>query len=311
MCVSYVSHTNILASHFTLVFLVQLIFAIIFLLCEVLLNTPFLSIPYQQFIRFALPNVYGPDVEVRLHPYVASGLLFVSVTTLLLFFATGLYSEKIGYANRCDHDCFLRTLPFTLRSYVPHANRALRNFNMYLNMRQAPRSSPYNPLSYLFPRPSSPPSGSMSSNRARSASPTRLGKRSSSAVPMPSIPPTTNPRGVLIFSSRVDRSFREAYERHRATFERKRDEREREAAARTWSGWFLQKMPWSRAPLPIADSSASTPARSRVGSLALRTRAAARSSSGSSAHSRKSTPAQSPDPPEPSRGRPTAAPVSV
>ncbi|KAH9982971.1 hypothetical protein BGW80DRAFT_1434175 [Lactifluus volemus] len=273
------------------IFLAQLIFTIIFLLCEVLLNTPFLSIPYQHFLRFALPKSYGPDVEVRLHPYVASGLLFVSVTTLLLFFATGLYSEKIGYANR----------------YVPHANRALRNFNMYLNMRQAPRRSPYNPLSYLFPRPSSPSSGLTSLSRARSPSPTRLGKRSSSAVPMPSIPPTTNPRGELIFSSRVDRSFREAYERYRAAFERKRDERDRQAAARTWSGWLLQKLPWNRAP-PAPDSSASTPSRSRVGSLAARTRAGARSSAGSSAHSRKATPAQSP---EPSRGRPTATPMGV
>ena len=82
------------------VFLVQLIFAIVFLLCEALLHTSFLSIPYQYLLRHAFPSAYGPDVEVRLHPYVASGLLFVSVTTLLLFFATGLYSEKIGYANR-------------------------------------------------------------------------------------------------------------------------------------------------------------------------------------------------------------------
>jgi hypothetical protein len=88
------------------VFLVQLIFAIVFLLCEALLHTSFLSIPYQYLLRHAFPNAYGPDVEVRLHPYVASGLLFVSVTTLLLFFATGLYSEKIGYANRCVHDAF-------------------------------------------------------------------------------------------------------------------------------------------------------------------------------------------------------------
>jgi Spo7-like protein len=88
------------------VFLVQLIFAIVFLLGEALLHTSFLSIPYQYLLRHAFPNTYGPDVEVRLHPYVASGLLFVSVTTLLLFFATGLYSEKIGYANRCVHDAF-------------------------------------------------------------------------------------------------------------------------------------------------------------------------------------------------------------
>ncbi|KAI9462924.1 hypothetical protein F5148DRAFT_982583 [Russula earlei] len=263
-------------------FLVQLIFAIIFLLCEVLLDAPFLSVPYQYLLRRALPNAYGPDVQVRLHPYVASGLLFVSVTTLLLFFATGLYSEKIGYANR----------------YVPHANRALRSFNMYLNMRQAPRRSPFNPLSYLFPRPTSPGRSEIPS-RARSPSPTQLGRRSSSSVLMPSIPLTTNPRGELIFSSRVDRGFREPYERYRAAFERKRDERERQAAARTWSGWLLQKMPWSRAPTPTADSSSSTPTPSRVGSLSIRGRVG--SSNTSPAPSRRPTPALSP---EPDRGRP-------
>ncbi|KAI0003742.1 hypothetical protein BJV74DRAFT_811422 [Russula compacta] len=272
-------------------FLVQLIFVIIFLLCEVLLDTSFLSIPYQYILRRVLPNVHGSDVEVRLHSYVASGLLFVSVTTLLLFFATGLYSEKIGYANR----------------YVPHANRALRNFNMYLNMRQAPHKSPYNPLSYLFPRPSSS-DGSGSQNRARSPSPTQLGRRSSSAVPMPSIAPTTNPRGELIISSRVDRGFREAYERYRAAFERKRDERERQAAARTWSGWLLQKMPWNRALMPTVDSSTPTPTQSRIGSFALRGRVGAQSSNASPTPSRRSTPAQCP---EPSRGRPAVSSVGV
>jgi Spo7-like protein len=116
----FISHKSALASHITLlVFLAQLIFTIIFLLCEVLLNTAFLSIPYQHFLRFALPKSYGPDVQIRLHPYVASGLLFVSVTTLLLFFATGLYSEKIGYANRCGHDYFLCNVPIYFMQLCP------------------------------------------------------------------------------------------------------------------------------------------------------------------------------------------------
>ncbi|KAI9444748.1 hypothetical protein H4582DRAFT_1911016 [Lactarius indigo] len=272
-------------------FLVQLIIAIIFLLCEVLLDTSFLSVPYQYFLRRTLPSVYRPESEVHLPPYVASGLLFVSVTTLLLFFATGLYSEKIGYANR----------------YLPRVNRALRNFNMYLNMRQAPRRSPFDPLSYLFPRPSF--SGrSAPQNRARSASPTRLGKRSSSTVPMPSIPPTTNPRGELIFSSRVGRGFREAYERYRTAFERKRDERERQAAARTWSGWLLQKLPWNRPAPPTTDSATPTPSQSRIGSLAVRGRIVELSSGASPVSSGKSTRAPSR---EPSRGRPMAPSVSA
>ncbi|THH10730.1 hypothetical protein EW146_g8274 [Bondarzewia mesenterica] len=193
-------------------FLLQLIGTIIFLLCEVLLQTTFLSILSKFLLQRVLPQYYGPDDDITLHPYVASGLLLVAVTTLALFFASGMYSEKIGYANR----------------YVPHANRALRSFNMYLNMRAAPRTSIFKPLSLLFARPI--PS-STTSSPPRTPSPTRLGKRSSSAVPIPSIPPTTNPRGELIFSSRVDRSFRESYERYRAAFERKREERERAAAS--------------------------------------------------------------------------------
>src|SRR6266404_6126086 len=178
---------------------------------------------------------------------------------------------------------------------------------MYLNMRQAPRRSPFNPLSYLFPRPSF--SGRSSpSNRAKSSSPTRLGKRSSSTVPMPSIPPTTNPRGELIFSSRVERYFREAYERYRAAFERKRDERERQAAASTWSGWLLQKLPWDRPAFPTTDSATTTPSQSRIGSLAVRGRIVELSSGASPASSRKSTPTPST---EPTRGRPTAPSHSV
>ena len=189
---------------------------------------------------------------------------------------------------------------FILCSYVPHANRALRSFNMYLNLRQAPRRSLFSLFFYLFPRPFSPPDRPVSQNRARSLSPTQLGKRSSSAVPMPSIQPTANPRGELIFSSRVDRSFREAYERYRAAFERKRDERERQAAARTWTGWVWLKMPWNRAPTPTTDSSTPTPSQSRPGSVAIRGRAGGQSSNASVVPSRRSTPAQSP---EPGRGR--------
>ncbi|KAA1471965.1 hypothetical protein DENSPDRAFT_148486 [Dentipellis sp. KUC8613] len=224
------------------IFMFQLIAVIIFLLCEVTLQTSFLSVPYRVLLRHTLPELYGPETDVRLHPYVAFGLLLVSVTTLVLFFASGMYSEKIGYANR----------------YVTHANRSLRTFNMYLNTRKAPRSFPLNPLSYLFPRPT-PPSHSATPSPRRSPSPTKLGKRSSSTVPIPPIPPATNPRGELIFSSRVDRSFRESYERYRSTFERKRDERERIVAGRTWTGWIWLKMPWNRPPAPAVE--ASTPTR--------------------------------------------------
>ncbi|ETW77074.1 hypothetical protein HETIRDRAFT_105720 [Heterobasidion irregulare TC 32-1] len=202
-------------------FLFQLIGTIVFLLSEVLLQTSFLSILSRFLLRHALPEHYGPDDDFRVHPYFVSGLLFVAVTTLVLFFASGMYSEKIGYANR----------------YVPHANRALRNFNMYLNMRAAPRASMLSPLSFLLARPAP---FSVTPSSPRTPSPTRLGKRSSSAIPIPSIPPSNNPRGELIFSSKVDRSFRESYERYRSAFERKRVERERAAAAFTWHAYLPQ-----------------------------------------------------------------------
>lgn len=41
-------------------------------------------------------------------------------------------------------------------------------------------------------------------------------------VPLSPIPPANNPRGELIFSSRVSASFREGYERYRAEWERRR-----------------------------------------------------------------------------------------
>ncbi|KAI0322976.1 hypothetical protein OF83DRAFT_1167014 [Amylostereum chailletii] len=255
--------------------LAQLVIVIVFLLSEVLLHTNFLSIPYRILRHRRI------DVDVHMHPYVAPGLLLVALTTLVLFFASGLYSEKIAYANRPS-------------SYVPHANRSLRNLNMYLNVRKAPHNS-YNPLSYLFPRPTSPTNSPPAPSPSRSPSPTRLGKRSPSAAPIPSIPPTTNPRGELIFSSRVDRGFRESYERYRAAFERKREERERDAAARTWTGWFALKMPWNRPPPPAPVT---TPTHTRAPSTPVRTRVA---SGGTPSSSRKSTPA--PQTPKPERGR--------
>ncbi|KAJ3746390.1 hypothetical protein DFH05DRAFT_941362 [Lentinula detonsa] len=201
--------------------------------------------------------------KAPVHPYVTTGLLFVSVTTLVLFFASGMYSEKIAYANK----------------YVPHTNKALRSFNIYLNMRKPPLRSKFqfrdwNPLSFFFPRPSPPTnplstsnssasttalrnssrsntparaSGNRTPRSSRSPSPTAPNanptKRSSSKststmIPISPIPPTLNPRGELIFSSRIDRSFRESYERYRAAFERKREVKEREERAARWRHKF-------------------------------------------------------------------------
>ncbi|KAJ3483397.1 hypothetical protein NLJ89_g12067 [Agrocybe chaxingu] len=83
-------------------FLFQLLFVIAFLLCEVILppHISILAIPYKFVLQRILPAVYTAEVDVYVHPYLSTGLLFVSVTTLLLFFASGMYSEKIGYANK-------------------------------------------------------------------------------------------------------------------------------------------------------------------------------------------------------------------
>lgn len=90
--------------------------------------------------------------------------------------------------------------------------------NMHLNMRTA--STPYMrfipfPFSILFP----------SSTPAPVRPSTRLSATTGAPIPLPSIPPTKNPRGELIFSSRVERTFRDGYERYRALFERRRAER--------------------------------------------------------------------------------------
>ena len=84
------------------VFLLQLLVVIAFLLSEVLLppSSSLLAIPYKFVLQRLLPDIYTSETEITLHPYVASGLLFVNVTTLVLFFASGMYSEKIAYANK-------------------------------------------------------------------------------------------------------------------------------------------------------------------------------------------------------------------
>ncbi|KAI0077564.1 hypothetical protein K474DRAFT_1771657 [Panus rudis PR-1116 ss-1] len=207
-------------------FLAQLVIAIIFLLCEVVLHTDFLVPPCHWAISLILPEDARQDAELTFHHYLTLGLLCISVTTLVLFFVSGMYSEKIAYANR----------------YVPHANRALRNFNMRLNVRQPSLWSrlPFSVFAFLFPR-TYPSQATSPTSRRRSPSPAPRAKRSSS-VPIPPMPPSSNPRGELIFSSRVDRAFREAYERHRAIFERMKEERAQAAYQKTWIGWLHMKL---------------------------------------------------------------------
>lgn len=91
---------RLISNTFGLVFLAQLLLIIAFLLSEVFLQTNLLSIPYTWILRRLLPEIYGPEVELQVHRYFALGLLCVSVTTLALFFLSGMYSEKVAYANK-------------------------------------------------------------------------------------------------------------------------------------------------------------------------------------------------------------------
>ncbi|KAJ7705260.1 hypothetical protein B0H17DRAFT_920421 [Mycena rosella] len=236
-------------------FLVQLLLVIVFLLAEVLLppDISLLAMPCKLALRRVLPDIYKEDTEVHIHPYFSSGLLFVSVTTLALFFASGTYADKISYANK----------------YVPHANRALRSFNMYLNVRKPPLRSKiyFNPLSFLFPRPPDtvPPSPARSSS-SRSSSRTRMQPAigsTSTSVPIPPIPPTTNPRGELRFSSRVDRAFRDGYERYRANFERKRAQQQQLGRGQGWLG-RISAWRWGWWRRDAAAASVSGPGTGRV-----------------------------------------------
>lgn len=83
-------------------------------------------------------------------------------------------------------------------------------------------------------------------NPVTSAPPTRpSGRPRSAGAPITPIPPPTNPRGELIFNSRVDKGFRESYERYRTAFERAKDEQKRrkyeERAKKAWWNWFLMR----------------------------------------------------------------------
>ncbi|GFZ48356.1 hypothetical protein JCM24511_06104 [Saitozyma sp. JCM 24511] len=146
------------------------------------------------------------------------GSLAVVLITLALFFASGMYEEKVRYA----------------RSYITHSNKALRPLNLHLNMRRArPSLLAHLPAAL---RPSLPPVVPPKAvGLGKGAGPgTGLTTRRASTTVMAQIPPSSNPRGELIFSSRVDRAFREGYERYRAAFERRREERAREGKVQWW-----------------------------------------------------------------------------
>ena len=96
-------------------FLFQLLVLISFLTCEAFLQLNLLDIPYHFILLRTFPTLYPPEemAEVHVHPYFTLGLLSVFVTTLVLFFASGMYSEKIAYANQSVSSTILRALWIT------------------------------------------------------------------------------------------------------------------------------------------------------------------------------------------------------
>jgi hypothetical protein len=90
------------------VLLLKLVLIIAFLLSEVFLQTSFLSLPYVWLMRKLTSDIVEPPPII---PYFASALLFVSVTTLVLFFASGMYGEKIAYANQSVPPSILFLVP--------------------------------------------------------------------------------------------------------------------------------------------------------------------------------------------------------
>ena len=154
--------------------------------------------------------------------------------------------------------------------FVPSANRSLRYFNMYLNTRTAPRrgllARIFLPFANSNKSTVGPPSRSATSAARRSQaslqeksdpSEAELGQATRSSVARSrsagsaasanasgGIPPAANPRGELIFHSKVSPTFREGYERYRAAFERRRSERLEAKRRSGWRWWLYTGAGW-------------------------------------------------------------------
>lgn len=179
--------------------------------------------------------VVSPRSSVFLQ-YSLAAVLMICLTTLFLFFASGMHAERIRSANK----------------FVPQANRSLRSFNMYLNTRTSASSRWWSLRRLLRPdqttKATSKESSSLVSmvdkalNRgttvSKSSSRLSSGASSPRRAALSSIPPSQNSRGELIFSNRVSPDFREGYERYRAAFERRRAEKIAAKRAQSWKRWF-------------------------------------------------------------------------
>jgi hypothetical protein len=64
-----------------------------------LLSTDFLAWPANHLIHH-IP-IFATQQDIVVPPYVRQSAFCIAVITLFLFYASGLYAEKIGYAHRC------------------------------------------------------------------------------------------------------------------------------------------------------------------------------------------------------------------
>ena len=116
---------------------------------------------------------------------------------------------------------------------------------MYLNMRTVPQPPRWlAPFLFWRSEDNYPAPMESKSQGFNEKGPVSDGKRRlfQRRTPIQPIPPTRNERGEIIFSSRVDASFRDGYERYRNAFGRKRKEK-LEAQQRTGSSWLTSR--WS------------------------------------------------------------------
>lgn len=97
-CKGYLCGVTRLQSHLAQVLLLQLVFCIFVLASDAVLSTNLLVWPLNRLMRY-LP-ILNAHEDIIPPPYIIQSAFCIALITLLLFYASGLYAEKIGYANR-------------------------------------------------------------------------------------------------------------------------------------------------------------------------------------------------------------------
>ncbi|SNX86313.1 uncharacterized protein MEPE_05022 [Melanopsichium pennsylvanicum] len=217
------------------------------------------------FVTFILCLSHFVVLSPRSSTFLQYGLaavLMICLTTLFLFFASGMHAERIRSANK----------------FVPQANRSLRNFNMYLNTRTAASSQKWSLGRLVRSKNSTRTPNGTSAPSSGTSTPRRA---------ISSIPPAQNSRGELIFSNKVNPEFREGYERYRAAFERRRAQKIAAKRAQSWKRWF--DLALGRSVEPAASSKIISSARPASDERRAKT---ARSSKSRSTRATRSAPTQ-------------------